>query len=107
MNCGGKKRGCRKLRNILFNPAVDCFKPCGMPLKKLETVTLEADELEAVRLIDFEGLYQQDAADKMNISRTTFARTVDSARKKTADAILHGKGLIIKRLINLNEGETL
>lgn len=92
------KRRCRKFRSILFNPVIDCFKPCGIPLKELETVSMEPDELEALRLIDFEGLYQKDASEKMNISRTTLSRTVAGARHKIADAVINGKGLIISKV---------
>ena len=61
----------------------------------LQQVVLEADELEAVRLSDYEGLYQQECADKMHISRTTFSRTIEGARRKIADALLNGKSIII------------
>ena len=62
----------------------------------LEKVILTDDELEAVRLADFEGLYQQDAADRMHISRQTFGRIIDSAHKKIADALVTGKALCIE-----------
>jgi len=56
---------------------------------------LREDEMEALRLADYEGLYQQECADKMGISRTTFSRLVESARKKIADALLHMKAIRI------------
>jgi predicted DNA-binding protein (UPF0251 family) len=62
----------------------------------LEEVNLALDELEAVRLADLEGLYQEDAAKKMNISRQTFGNIVNSAHKKIADALLNGKALKIE-----------
>jgi hypothetical protein len=49
-----------------------------------------------VRLADHEGLYQQDAADHMHISRQTFGRIIDSAHKKIADALVTGKALCIE-----------
>jgi len=70
-----------------------CFKPCGVKRNELERVYLLEDELEAIRLADYEGLYQQECADKMGISRTTFSRLIESARKKTADALLHMKAI--------------
>jgi len=73
-----------------------CFKPCGIKRTELERVYLLEDEMEALRLADFEGLYQQECADKMGISRTTFSRLIQSARKKTADALLHMKALNVK-----------
>jgi len=85
----------RRCRHIGFSPRHRCFKPCGMRQNELQSVELEADELEAIRLIDFEGLYQQECAERMQISRTTFSRTVERARRKIADALLHGKSINI------------
>ena len=65
-------------------------------MTELEEVTLSMDEIEAVRLADYEGLYHQDAADKMKISRQTFGRIVGSARKKMAECLLKGKALKIE-----------
>ncbi len=78
-------------RNIDADHSGICFKPCDIN----ERVELFEDEMEAIRLADFEGLYQQECADKMGISRTTFSRLIESARKKTADALLHTKALKI------------
>jgi len=72
-----------------------CFKPCGVKRNELERVVLREDEMEALRLADYEGLYQQECADKMGISRTTFSRLIESARKKIADALLHTKAIRI------------
>ncbi len=72
-----------------------CFKPCGVKRNELEKVALGEDEMEALRLSDYEGLYQQECADKMGISRTTFSRLIESARKKIADALLHTKAIRI------------
>lgn len=77
-------------------PACRFFKPQGIPLSLLEKVILTEDELEAVRLADFEGLYQQDAADRMHVSRQTFGRIIESAHKKIADALVTGKALCIE-----------
>jgi len=54
------------------------------------------DEFEAMRLADLDGLYQEQAAEQMNVSRTTFSRIIDSAHRKTADALVHGKALRIE-----------
>ena len=77
-----------------------CFKPCGIKKRNLEKVELFEDEMEAIRLSDFEGLYQQECADKMGISRTTFSRLIESARKKIADGLLHTKAI---RILKVNE----
>jgi predicted DNA-binding protein (UPF0251 family) len=64
----------------------------------LKTVELQTDEFEALRLMDFEGLYQEQCAERMGISRTTLSRTVVAARRKVADALLHGKRLVIAQV---------
>ena len=62
----------------------------------LEEVNLTLDELEALRLADFDGLYQEESAGKMNVSRQTFGNIIQSAHQKIADAIIHGKALKIE-----------
>jgi predicted DNA-binding protein (UPF0251 family)/predicted Fe-Mo cluster-binding NifX family protein len=71
------------------------MKPAGIPARELEQVTLGFDEAEALRLADLEGLYQEAAARSMGVSRQTFGRIIESARRKAADAILNGKALRI------------
>ena len=86
----------RLCRRILAEPDVSYFKPRGIPLRELEEVILLVDEFEAIRLKDLEGLEQEECAKKMNISQPTFHRLVLSARKKIADAIIHGKAIKIE-----------
>jgi len=95
-------------RCIRFAPGVTYFKPAGIPMSDLNQVVVTLDELEALRLADLNGLYQEKAAEQMKISRPTFARIVEAARKKVADALIHGKALrleggtvIIKGGINM------
>jgi len=97
MNGQGRKR---KSRNIDVDHSKVCFKPCGVKAYSLETVSIYEDEMEAIRLADFESLYQQESADKMKISRTTFSRLVESARKKIADALLNQKAISIEKRKN-------
>lgn len=61
----------------------------------MEEVVLNVEEVESIRLADYLSLEQDLAADSMNVSRGTFQRIVNSARKKVADAIIHGKTLRI------------
>ena len=77
-------------------PEITYFKPAGVPLFELEEVVLTVDELEALRLADDESMYQQEAADKMGVSRQTFGRIVQSARKKVAEALTQGKAIKIE-----------
>ncbi len=72
------------------------MKPAGVPARQLEEVLLGFDEAEALRLADLEGLYQEAAARSMGVSRQTFGRIVETARRKAADAILNGKSLRIE-----------
>ncbi|WP_456489275.1 DUF134 domain-containing protein [Caminibacter pacificus] len=74
-----------------------CFKPCGIPNHSLEKVFLNEDELEAIRLMDYEGLYQEDVAKEMGVSRPTISRILKEARAKIADALLNGKSIEIKK----------
>ena len=83
-------------RKVSFIPAVTYFKPAGVPLAALGEVNLLVEEAEAIRLKDLEGLEQEECAHKMNISRTTFSRILDSARQKIADALLNGKAIRIE-----------
>ncbi|MCX7028422.1 MAG: DUF134 domain-containing protein [Spirochaetes bacterium] len=69
--------------------------PTGIPTRELEELILGFDEAEALRLADLEGLYQEAAARSMGISRQTFGRIVETARRKVADAVLNGKALRI------------
>lgn len=86
----------RKNRKIFGEPPHSLFKPAGVPASELETVHLTLDELEALRLADFEGLYQEEAAKLMEVSRQTFGNIVAAARHKCAQALLEGKQLLIE-----------
>ncbi|WP_295422110.1 DUF134 domain-containing protein [Sulfurovum sp.] len=91
-------RGRRKIKRVIDADHSDvCFKPCGIRKVDLESVVLLEDEVEALRLSDFEGLYQQECADKMGISRSTFSRILEKAHKKISDALLHGKAISINK----------
>ena len=83
-------------RRVASMPGSDYFKPRGIPLTMLEEVVLTVDELEAVRLADLDGLYQEQAAEKMKISRQTFGRIIEAAHKKVAEALVKGKALKIE-----------
>ena len=86
----------QKCRRISCDPRAACFKPRGIPVRRLEQVHLTLDELEAIRLADLEGMYQEQAASKMSISRQTFGNIIISAHKKIADALLNAKALKIE-----------
>jgi uncharacterized protein len=83
-------------RRIAGRPGASVFKPVGVPLRELEEIVMTLDEFEAMRLADLDGLYQEPAAEQMSISRPTFSRIIESARRKMADALVHGKALRIE-----------
>ena len=70
------------------------FKPTGKPLDQLIHINLHRDELETLRLCDHEGLTQEEAGERMGVSRGTVQRIITQARKKTAQALTAGCALI-------------
>ena len=91
-------------RNICGIPDKNYFKPRGIPTVDLEEIVLNLDEFEAIRLADYEQLYQEEAAVRMNISRQTFGRIIEAAHKKIADVLINGKALRIEvGEVNLEE----
>ena len=86
----------KKNRIVKFNPDVNYFKPRGIPLFDLEEVSLTVDEREAIRLADLAGLSHEDAGRHMGVSRATFGRIVQRARKAVADAMINGKAIKIE-----------
>ncbi|MFA5224163.1 MAG: DUF134 domain-containing protein [Candidatus Omnitrophota bacterium] len=85
-----------KSRKVCCDPKADYFKPRGIPLSMLEEINITLDELESIRLADLEGLYQEAAAKRMNVSRQTFGIIICRAHRKIADALLNSKALKIK-----------
>lgn len=92
-----KKRFCRRYR------ADRIFKPQGVPLRDIDTSVLSLDQFEAIRHCDIENMDQEEAGQKMGISRGTIQRLLYSGRKQIAEAILNNNAIII----NLKESEEL
>jgi len=86
----------KKLRYCQEFMGYSLFKPSGVPLSRIDTVTIALDELEAMRLCDLEGHDQGQAAEEMGISRGTIQRLVYSARQKMVDVVIHGKALTVE-----------
>jgi len=84
----------KKLRRCEGNFCGRAFKPTGTPFTELQQLDLHLDELEALRLCDFEGLTQEEAGMRMGVSRGTVQRIITSARKKTAQALTEGQALV-------------
>ncbi|OCL25155.1 hypothetical protein U472_12315 [Orenia metallireducens] len=82
-----------KKRRVEYLPKVTFFKPAGVPKRSLEEVNLTIEEVEAIRLKDKEELTQEEAAERMEVSRPTFQRVLTTARKKIAEALIEGKAI--------------
>ncbi|MDM8550201.1 DUF134 domain-containing protein [Desulfobacterales bacterium HSG2] len=86
----------KKNRIVGFNPDISYFKPRGIPLIDLEEVHLTVDERETIRLADLLGLPYEEAGRRMGISRATFGRIIQHARKVIADALISGKAINVE-----------
>lgn len=84
-----------KLRKVGCVAEGRAFKPIGRPADELEVEPLRLDELEALRLADLEGLYQEAAAERMGVSRPTFARILARARFAVARALIEERVLVV------------
>ena len=84
-----------KLRRVGCVAGGRAFKPIGRPVSGLEVEPLRLDELEALRLADLEGLYQEAAAERMGVSRPTFARILTRARTAVARALIEERVLVV------------
>ncbi len=83
----------KKPRFVTGYPLMSAFVPEGIPVTGELTIAIEA--MEAVRLSDFEGLDQESAAARMEISRQTYGRVLAEARQTIAAALVTGKILRI------------
>ena len=86
----------KKWRRVCSLPDVDRFGPLGLPQKKAYVVIMSVDEYETIRLIDLEGLSQEECARIMNVARTTVQGIYQEARKKIAESLVNGKVLRIE-----------
>lgn len=80
----------KKYRRVQKDPKIHHFSPRGKAGRPDE-ITLGMDEFEAIRLADYMGLNQKEAAKSMQISQQTFSRIVRRARKNLADGLISGK----------------
>jgi len=83
-------------RRVSGPPAVALFVPAGADPRQLAQVAITLDELEALKLADLEGLYQEEAAARLGVSRPTFGRIIAAAHRKVAEALVEGKALRIE-----------
>lgn len=86
-----------KQRRIGSRPNSLYFKPAGVRMNELMEVDLSLPEFESIKLIDFDGISQAEAGNKMEVSQSTLSRILSSGRKKIADAIINGKAIRIEK----------
>jgi len=86
----------KKNRIVAFKPDVSYFKPRGIPMIDLTEVNLTVDERESIRLADLIGMSHEEAGKRMGVSRATFGRIVQRARKIVADSLINGKAIKIE-----------
>ena len=83
-------------RKICIPPPMTGFKPFGMPLCEIKMIKMQFDEYESIKMIDYQKLPQDEAAEKMNISRPTFTRIYNNALSKIAKAFVEGLAIEIE-----------
>lgn len=106
---GMRGRG-RGRRWVYHQPSVRIFAPLGQPWGRTPVVVLLLSELEAMRLVDLEGMTQDEAAAKMGVSRKTLWNDLQSARKKVSEALTKGWAIEIHQeegTVIVNSGENL
>ena len=80
----------KKYRIVRLDPKISQFSPRGRAGRPDET-DLNMDEFEAIRLADFLGVRQKEAAESMHISQQTFSRILKKAHRRIADCLVNGK----------------
>mgnify|MGYP000055268883 FL=1 len=86
----------KRFRRLGKPPVLKGFKPIGVPLSMSESISVQYEEYEALRLADYEGFSHLQASEKMEVSRPTFTRIYEKVRKKLASAFVEGKPIIIE-----------
>lgn len=86
----------KKKRKVNNPPKMHGFKPFGIAFCDTKHIVMLYDEYEAVKLVVYDDLPQDEAADKMEVSRPTLTRIYNSALKKIGQAFVEGKSIIIK-----------
>lgn len=84
----------KKPRFVSGYPAIAAFVPQGVPVTG--ELFLSVEELEAIRLSDFERLDQESAANLMQVSRQTYGRILSNARGIVGEALVTGKALKVE-----------
>ncbi|MFH0757704.1 MAG: DUF134 domain-containing protein [Bacteroidota bacterium] len=86
----------KQFRKVVSPPVLKGFQPIGVPFNDAVVVSLLCEEYEALRLADYSGMKQEEAARMMNVSRPTFTRIYSSCLQKIARAFTEGRSIIIE-----------
>jgi len=90
---------CKKPRACGCKLLGKAYKPTGIPMSEIERILLYQDEFEALKLCDMDDLTQEEAGERMGISRGTVQRLLSSARKKVATALAECKALVFEKTL--------
>ena len=87
----------RKLRNVCSMPEIRQFGPknCNNIENNVDSIIMTVEEMEVIRLIDYEQMNQNECADMMGVARSTVQRIYEDARKKIAECLIKGSNLVI------------
>ncbi len=85
-----------KWRKVCCLPESNKFGPLDSSIKEQAYLNMTVDEYETIRLIDLEGLTQEESAKQMNIARATVQGIYMEARRKLAESLVNGKVLTIE-----------
>ena len=85
-----------KCRRVCYLPSSVLFGPLNIQLSESEIITMTVDEYETIRLIDLEGMTQEECAEKMGVARTTIQRIYNDSRRKLALTLVNGRILRIQ-----------
>jgi hypothetical protein len=88
----GRRRGRRKMESL---PGANLFGPLNVPAASIDFIDMGAEHVEALRLCDILGLTQQEAAERLGVSRRTLWSDLKEAGAKVARALMEGRGIRI------------
>ncbi|KJF41708.1 MULTISPECIES: DUF134 domain-containing protein [Draconibacterium] len=86
----------KRNRRIQVPPVIKGMSVYGVRGRKTNEVILHLEEYEAIRLLDYQNLTQEEAAVFMDVSRPTLTRIYEEARNKVATAFVEGRDLIFR-----------
>jgi len=87
---------CKKPRTCRCRFKGKAFKPTCVPMSEVGKIPLHREELEALKLCDLDGLTQEEAGRKMDVSRGTVQRILATARNKVATALTKGRAIVFE-----------